>query len=259
MSLNNKKLVSIITPLYNSEKYISDCIKSVLSQSYEYWEMIIVDDCSEDNSTDIVKSFSDDRIRLVKLNENSGAGIARNKAIELSNGAYIAFLDADDIWHHHKLEKQINFMEKEDIPFSFTSHYIFSSDINNPKSYTEALNRVNYNKMLKNNYIACLTVVYNAEILGKTYMPKYRKRQDWGLWLKLLKKTDYAISIKEPLAYYRIGNNSLSNNKVKLLRSNFQFYNSHLGFSFIRSIYLMINFIIHHFVYKINNNKPVPK
>lgn len=245
-----QSLVSIITPLYNSEKYIQACINSVVSQTYSNWEMIIVDDYSSDKSAKIVKNQKDKRIQLIKLPTNKGAGYARNYGIKQAKGKFIAFLDADDLWNSKKLQLQIKFMNENNILFSFTSFgFINQQSFIIPK-IQKALPIVDYNRMLKNNYIGCLTAIYNCEKLGKVYMPEFRKRQDWGLWLKLLKKTDYAKSINKPLAYYRVGNDSLSKNKVNLLRSNFGFYKNYLGYSFFTSIYKMFFFLFYYFLYK---------
>lgn len=243
-------LVSVITPLFNSEKYIQDCINSVISQTYSNWEMIIVDDCSSDKSIEEVEKNKDQRIKIIKLSANKGAGYARNVAIEQAKGEYIAFLDADDLWDPNKLQLQINFMKDNNVLFSFTSFgFIDEQGQIDPKTQM-ALPFVDYNKMLRNNYIGCLTAVYNCSKLGKVYMPEFRKRQDWGLWLKLLKKTNNAKSLKAPLAYYRVGNDSLSKNKISLLKSNFEFYKDHLGYSFFISLYKMSLFLFSHFIYK---------
>jgi len=246
----NTKLVSIITPLYNSEVYIEACIQSVISQTYTNWEMIIIDDGSSDNSAEIVKSIVDKRIHLIKLPENKGASFARNTAIEMAQGNYIAFLDADDLWNSEKLAIQIRFMEEKSISFSFSSFGFANEKGELLPKIMVALSSVNYDKMLKNNYIGCLTAIYNCTELGKIYMPNFRKRQDWGLWLRILKKTNIARSVHQPLAYYRVGNESLSKNKIKLLKTNFEFYNNYLGYSYIKSFYRMIFFLYSYFEYK---------
>lgn len=119
-------LVSIITPSYNSEKYISNTIESVITQTYQNWEMIIVDDCSTDSSCDIAEKYTqkDSRIKLIKLNKNSGPAKARNRAIKEAKGRYISFLDSDDIWYHRKLEKQVYFMKENDLAVTCSSYYI---------------------------------------------------------------------------------------------------------------------------------------
>lgn len=246
-------LVSIITPTYNSELFISKTIKSVIDQSYNNWELLITDDFSTDKTISIVKGCSkrDDRIKLFCLSKNNGAGVARNNSIIEAKGKYIAFLDSDDLWHPKKLEIQIGYMEDNNLNFSFSSYFIIDSNGTPTGKTIKALKEVDYSKMLNNNYIGCLTAVYNADALGKTKMPLIRKRQDWGLWLKILSKTDCAKSIDEPLAYYREGNNSLSSNKISLVKSNFEFYRNHLKFSFIKSIFMIPIFLVSYLQYKV--------
>ena len=210
--MNN--LVSIITPSYNSKQFIPETIQSVLNQTFKNWEMIIVDDMSTDNSNSIIEECikNDFRIKLIKLKENSGPAIARNRAIEESNGRYMAFLDADDIWEPFKLEKQIQFMQQNNLALSYASYYLIDERGAQLGTFITKP-RVNYFNLLKTNSIGCLTAIYDTDKLGKVYMPNIIKRQDYGLWLKLLKKTDYAMGILEPLASYRIMRNSVSSNK----------------------------------------------
>lgn len=252
--MNNQK-VSIITPLYNSEEYIAETIDSVLAQSYTNFEMIIIDDHSQDNSVNIVKSYTDLRIQLICMKENKGAGIARNKGIEAAKGRYIAFLDSDDLWLPHKLEKQTTFMRSRNLSFCFSSFYLMDDKGKCLKKYREALAKVDYNKMLQNNYIGCLTAIYDTRVLGKIYMTAHKKRQDWGLWLKILSKTKWAESIDEPLAYYRLGNKSLSQYKWNLIRPNYLFYREQVGFSFPESTIRIMLFIFYHIHYKISFTK----
>ena len=247
--------VSIITPLYNSEKYIAEAIQSVLIQSYTDFEMIIIDDHSDDRSVNIVKEFNDERIQLICLSQNKGAGIARNKGIEKANGRFIAFLDSDDQWLPNKLEKQINFMRSRNISFCFSSFYLMNENGKHLKKYREALPRVDYTKMLNNNYIGCLTAIYDTETLGKIYMTDHKKRQDWGLWLKILSKTNLAESIEEPLALYRLGNKSLSHYKLNLIRPNYLFYRDQLGLSKSDSIIRMLRFLFYYFQYRLKYTK----
>lgn len=247
--MNNK--VSIITPVYNSERFIADCIKSVQSQTYSDWEHILVDDCSSDLSASTIKEFSryDKRIKYFKLSSNSGAGVARNAGIEYAKGRYIAFLDSDDFWREDKLEKQVGLIIQNSYAFVYSQYYIVGND-NVPMSIVKSPKKVNFNKMLCNDYIGCLTVVYDSKVLGKQYMPTIRKRQDWVLWLKLLKKVDNAFCVQEPLAYYRVGNATLSKNKFKLIKHNFNVYYKQLDFPYVISFILMINFLIHYFYFK---------
>ena len=247
--------VSIITPLYNSEKYIADAIDSVLLQSYHDFELIIIDDCSKDNSVAKVKNYTDIRIQLICLKENKGAGIARNKGIDAAKGRYIAFLDSDDSWLPNKLEKQVHFMKTQNISFCFSSFLLMNESGETLKKYREALPKVDYTRMLKNNYIGCLTAIYDTDVLGKIYMTEHKKRQDWGLWLKILSKTKWAYSIQEPLASYRLSNKSLSHDKWNLIRPNYLFYRDQIGFSILESSFRMLLFIYYYFEYRIKYTK----
>ena len=207
--------VSIITPVYNAEKFILATINSVISQTDNDWELIIIDDFSSDNTLKILESFMciDSRIKLVRLDHNSGAAVARNKGIEYAKGRYVAFLDSDDQWLPNKLEKQISFMEKNQYPFTYTSY----NKINEQGNFLGIIgvpDRVTYFDLLKTNSIGCLTAIYDTEYFGKIYMPLIRKRQDFGLWLKLLKKTEFAYGLNESLALYRVRSDSISSNKL---------------------------------------------
>ncbi|WBU90702.1 glycosyltransferase family 2 protein [Cellulophaga omnivescoria] len=241
--MNNK--VSIVTPVYNSEKFVSDCIQSVQDQTYENWEHILVDDCSSDLSASIIKEFAktDSRVIYVKLKKNSGAGVSRNKAIELASGSYIAFLDSDDIWHKDKLGRQIEFMVKNKHNFSFSSYDVIDEKGNVLSKSKKVLNHVNYNRALFKNPIGCLTVIYNCDSLGKHYMPSIRKRQDYALWLKLLKITD-AYGLNLNLASYRIVNNSISSNKLDLLKYEWKIYREEEKLSFIKSSFYLFTAVV---------------
>jgi len=232
-------LVSIITPSYNSKKYIKETIDSVKQQIYKNWEMIIVDDCSPDNSNFIIEKYSkkDSRIKLIKLEKNSGPAIARNRAIEAAKGRFIAFLDADDLWAPEKLEKHIAFMCKNNCALTY-SYYDIIDENNNPLDHViKPPLQLTYKDLLKTNYIGCLTAVYDTKIVGKVYMPLIRKRQDYGLWLKILKQIPYAYGIPEVLASYRLRKNSISSNKMNLLKYNYNLFREHEGFSPIKACY----------------------
>jgi glycosyltransferase involved in cell wall biosynthesis len=217
--------VSIITPVYNSESYVSRAIHSVQSQSESDWEMVIVDDASTDGSVEAIKWFAenDARIKLLQLPVNSGAAVARNTAMECAQGRYIAFLDVDDFWLPAKLEKQLDFMKANDIAFSYTAYEKLSQDglvvgnVNVPP-------RVGYKDLLKVCAIGCLTAMYDAEKLGKVYMPLIRKRQDLGLWLRILKQTPYAYGLDEVLAQYQLRSDSISANKLSAASYTWRLY-----------------------------------
>jgi len=219
-------MVSIITPSYNSKQFIQDTIDSVLAQTYQNWEMIIVDDYSSDGSVAYIRSIikEDKRFRLIALKQNVGAAKARNRAIQEAKGRYIAFLDSDDMWSIDKLEKQIRFMKEYTIALSYTSYYSMEEISGKVIKEITIPKKIDYSELLKQNIIGCLTAMYDTEILGKVYMPNIRKRQDFALWLKILKKVPYAYGIEEPLAYYRMRYNSISNNKFKASLYNWKMY-----------------------------------
>ncbi|MGL6167695.1 MAG: glycosyltransferase family 2 protein [Fusobacteriaceae bacterium] len=219
MKNRNEPLVSIITPLYNGEKFVKETIKSVINQNYKNWEMIITDDNSTDKGTEIVEKYSslDSRIKLIKLKENGGAAVSRNISIKEAKGKYIAFLDSDDIWLPKKLEKQIKFMEENGYDFTFTKYQQMSEEGKLLERYIEVPKEINYRKALLFNPVGCLTAIYNQEKLGKIFMPLIRKGQDYGLWLKILKQTS-GYGFNENLAHYRLRKESLSANKIKNLK-----------------------------------------
>lgn len=236
--------VSIITPVYNSEQYLTSNIVSVQAQTHANWEQILVDDCSSDGSEALIKSFQekDLRIKYHRLETNSGAGIARNKGIELAEGNYIAFLDSDDQWHPEKLEKQLNFMQKNQYHFTFTDYEMMDEGGNTLLKKVTCKPLVTYKSALYKNPIGCLTVMYNVAFFGKQYMPTIRKRQDYALWLNLLKKTN-GYGLNESLAKYRTGNESISANKLDLLKYEWKIYREVEGLSWFKSSFYLLSAI----------------
>ncbi len=208
----NEPLVSIITPVYNAERFLEDTIKSVQKQSYKNWELVLVDDCSKDSSSEIIEKFrnSDDRIRYIKLEKNSGAAISRNTGIKNANGRFIAFVDSDDLWEETKLEKQIEYMLRENIGFSFTSYRYMRENGEKTNKVAKAPKKIDYEGLLKNTIIGCSTVVLDRKIIGDFEMPLVKRGQDTATWLKILRTEKYAYGIEEPLVNYRIVGNSLS-------------------------------------------------
>ena len=237
-------LVSIILPSYNSEQFIAKSIESVINQTYKNWEMVIVDDCSLDNSNEIIEDYikKDKRIKLIKLEKNSGPAIARNKAIKEAKGRYIAFLDADDLWKPAKLEKQLNFMKENDLSFTYSAYDLIDEEGNHLGKFIPP-KEVSYYSILKTNPIGCLTAIYDTRKLGKIYMPNILKRQDYGLWLKILKRINSVRGIIEPLAIYRIRKNSVSSNKLKAAKYQWKIYREVEKLNIIQSIYYFINYM----------------
>lgn len=235
------ELVSIITPLYNAEKYIISTIQSIQAQSYKNWEMIIIDDLSTDNSSGIVEKYinKDKKIKLIKLRKNCGGAVARNRGIKEAKGKYIAFLDSDDLWHPQKLEKQVKFMEKNSFNFTYTQYEKIDEEGNKLNEIVKSKAKVSYNELLKSNQIGCLAAMYNAGKLGKIYMPLIRKRQDYALWLQVLKKSVYGYCLKENLAQYRIVNGSVSSNKINLIKYNWKLFRKIEKLSILKSFYYL--------------------
>lgn len=255
-------LVSIITPCYNSQDYISETINSVLNQTYTNWELIIVDDYSQDNSTSIIKKFQKEnsKITLIENSNNLGAAYTRNKATEVANGDYIAFLDSDDLWKPNKLEFQLEFMLKNNTDVSFSSYELIDEAGKPLNKMVKSLPELTLEKLLKSNYIGNLTGIYNASKIGKITVKNLRKRQDWLLWIEALKRTNNKVlGIEESLAYYRVRKNSMSSNKVNLLKYNFLVFRRGLGFSFFKSLWYMFNFLIEHFFKKSKQEITLPE
>ncbi|NVK51433.1 MAG: glycosyltransferase family 2 protein [Flavobacteriaceae bacterium] len=234
-------LVSIITPSYNSEKYIKETIKSVQNQTYTNWELLITDDGSIDATVKLIEEEikSDRRIHLFQI-ENSGPAIARNNSIKNAQGQYLAFLDSDDIWFANFITTSIKKI-KESEGFVFAS-YKRGDEETLKEIYKDFIvpKKVNYVDILKTNSISCLTAFIDVEKLGKEYMPEILYRQDMGLWLKYLKKISFAYGIEEPLAIYRIRSSSHSRNKKNLLLPQWYFYRKVEKASFLLSVYYMI-------------------
>ena len=238
-------LVSIITPNYNSEKFIKDTIESVLNQTYSNWELIIIDDVSTDNSFDIAKEYEkkDKRIKAIRLSKNSGAAIARNRGIEVAKGRFIAFLDSDDLWKKYKLEKQIKFMKENQYAFTYTGYQLIDEENNLLNKYFFPPKKVSYFDMLKTCSIGCLTAMYDTQMIGKIYMPLIKKGQDYATWLKILKKVDFAYGLEESLAIYRIRRGSISRNKFRAIKFQWKIYREVEKLGVVKSMYYMCHYI----------------
>lgn len=236
-------MVSIITPSHNAEKFIAQTIESVLAQTYQEWEVIVVDDLSSDNTVQIIEDYAqnDPRIKLIKLEQKSGPAVARNRAIEASRGQYIAFLDADDLWMSEKLEKQISFMIKHDLAFTYSSYKVINVEDESLTTFV-TLPEISYESMLKTCSVGCLTAVYDREKIGKMYMPKLPKRQDYALWLSILKKIGATKGLLEPLACYRIGQTSVSSNKINAAVWQWKVYRDVEQLGLAKSIYYFANY-----------------
>lgn len=234
-----KGLVSIIVPVYNAERFLEDTIKTVENQSYENWELLLVNDCSKDNSKEIAKKYLSKKIKWIDMDKNSGAALTRNKGIEESSGEFLCFLDADDLWDEDKLKKQIEFMRNNKCEFSFTG-YEFADE--NGKSIGKKVfvpEKINYKQALKNTTIWTSTVMLDMTKLTKedVYMPNVRRGQDTATWWKILKKIDYAYGLNENLSYYRRTDESLSANKITALKRTWNLYRKVEKLGLISSCY----------------------
>mgnify|MGYP003385841264 CR=1 FL=1 len=239
---NNK--VSIITPSYNSSRFIEVTIQSVIKQTYTDWEMVIVDDCSKDNSVDIIQAYvlKDDRIKLLINSKNKGAAESRNEALRLASGKYIAFLDSDDTWYSHKLEKQIQFMKGGDHEFTFSAYDIMSEEGNRLGKSVNVPKEIVYNQYLKNTIIGCLTVIINKEKVGYFEMPNIKSSHDMALWLMIMKRGFSAFGLNEVLSTYRLVNTSNSANKIKAAKDVWKVYREIESLSLLKSMYCFLNY-----------------
>lgn len=219
-------LVSVIMPTYNCAKFISETLDSIQAQTYENWEVVIVDDCSKDNTKEIVDAYiaRDPRIKYFCLDVNSGAAVARTKAMELAEGEYMAFCDSDDLWMPDKLERQLAFMKENGYAFTCTAY----EQVN---EQTEPLNRViktkkktNYNRLLLDCPVGNSSVMYSVKQMGKFEVPNIRKRNDDALWLQMLKKEEYIYGMPDVLMRYRIRSNSISSNKLAVIKYHWILY-----------------------------------
>ena len=239
--MTNDKLVSIIIPVYNAASYLEETINSIQEQTYSNWEAIFIDDCSSDNSYNLIKKYQkeDKRIKLIKNKTNSGAAVSRNNGINHAEGDYLCFLDADDKWHPEKLEKQINFMQELNCEFSFTG-YQFADEKCNPNGKIVSVpDKINYQQALKNTTIWTSTVMFDMGKLTKDdiHMPNIKRGQDTATWWKVLKKIQYAYGLNEVLSYYRRTNNSLSANKLTALKRTWNLYRNVEHLNILSSFY----------------------
>ena len=242
-------LISIITPVYNAERFINETIKSVKSQTYKNWEMILIDDCSSDDSKIIIQMHvkEDDRIKYFVLPENSGAAVSRNTGISQARGRFIAFIDSDDRWHPEKLERQLAFMRREQLSFTFTAYEMITEQGMKTNKIVNVPQAVNYNQLLKNTIIGCSTVVIDRSITGNFSMPLVRKGQDTATWLSMLRTGIIANGLNEVLTQYRITDGSISSGKISALKRTWYTYRKIEKLNFIKCIYVFICYIFNAF------------
>ena len=246
---NNK--VTIITPVFNSERFIRDTILSVSRQTYSDWEMIMVDDCSTDNSAQLIHELTKDdaRFQYYKLETNSGAAAARNFALEKSAGRFVAYIDADDLWRADKLEKQVQFMLDNAVSFCCTAYEVIDEDGNSKNKIVKMPKIVDYDLFLRNTIIQTVGVMIDTSKTGKELirMTLARKagtssREDAATWCSLLKNGHLCYALNENLAYYRRVSESLSSNKVKAFRGTWHLYRQIEKLPLFKSCYCFVGY-----------------
>ena len=227
-------LISIILPVYNSEKYLVSCLDSIVNQSYINWELIIIDDCSTDSSFTICERYSKkhSNILLYRQDNNSGAGASRNLGLKHAKGFFIAFIDSDDSWDNDKLLNQIAFMKSNNCSISFHSYRIIDESGFDKLRIIRAVETLDYKAYLKNTIIGLSTSMLNTELTGPVEFSLFRTRQDTLLWLNLLKKGNVAMGIDAVYSSYRVRSDSISSNKVLAAIRVWEvyFFNQRLGF-----------------------------
>lgn len=247
-------MISIITPAYNAEHYICETIKSVQAQTYQDWELIVVDDCSTDYTSVLVSEYakSDTRIKLLKAPQNGGVAKARNLGLEKADGEYIAFVDSDDLWKPNKLEKQLAFMKEKGCVLSYTDFQKFNSADGSLAKVMRCPKKMRANDILKNTAIGCLTVMVDKKQSGEFRMPPLNHTEDNCTWYHILKDTNQtAYNVGEVLSLYRDGNASMTKNKGKSAKQQWNTYRCYFKFSRIKSAYYFmwyaINAVLRHF------------
>ena len=237
------ELVSIIMPTYNCAAFIEESVKSVLAQLYKNWELIIVDDCSTDNTKAILTPYLTKypNIHYTYLENNSGPAVARSEALKQAKGDYIAFLDSDDLWLPNKLSLQIDFMKKNKAAFSATGYEVIKEDGESKNIAFIPPQKTDYDKMLRLSCpIGNLTVMYDRRIIGNLQVPNIKKRNDFALWLQILHKTNVCYGMPDILAKYRLCSKSVSRNKLKLFTYQWQLYRHIENLSLLKSIWYII-------------------
>lgn len=237
--------VSVITPIYNAEKYLESTLESVFYQTYKNLEIVLVDDCSTDTSKAIIEKFMCKHSEIIYYCQpkNMGAGAARNKALELATGQYVAFLDSDDLWLPEKTEKQIQLMKKKNSPFSYAAIEMMDEDSKTIKEKRNIKESCDYNYLLHNTIIATSSVIIDRSVLGDFRMPLRRGGQDYATWLKLLRNGTVASGINEALVRYRISSNSLSSNKFKSIRQVWEIQTQDENINKIFAVYHILCFV----------------
>lgn len=241
-------VVSIITPCYNSSKFLKETIQSVLSQTFVDWEWLITDDSSTDDSVEILRKINDPRIILTIAEKNGGAGKARNLSLEKATGRFITFLDADDFWEPNFLAEMVAFMKKEQTEIAYSNYARCDENLVPKIADFKADKDVTFHNLLKTCRLSLLSSMYDSKRVGKEYFPAGSKREDHVMWLNLLKKIPVGKPLNKTMAKYRMHQSSVSRKKTNIMKDQYLVYKDHMKFSTLRSLYYTANWALNGFM-----------
>ncbi len=240
--------VSIITPCYNSSKFLQQTVDSVLNQTFTDWEWLITDDKSTDNSVEIIRKVNNERIKLTVAEKNSGAGHARNLSLEKASGRFITFLDADDFWEPNFLEEMVSFMKKENAELAYSNYSRCDENLIPKIDDFKADKNVSFNNLLKTCRLSLLSSMYDSQRVGKEFFPERSKREDHVMWLNLLKKIPVGKPLPKTMAKYRMHASSISRKKTNIMLDQYLVYKDYMKFSTLKSMYYTANWAINGFM-----------
>lgn len=240
--------VSIITPCYNSSKFLKETISSVQNQTFKNWEWLITDDKSSDDSVEIIQKLQDPRIKLMIAVKNGGAGHARNISLKNATGRFITFLDADDFWESNFLEEMVSFMKKENAEIAYSNYARCDENLIPKIDDFKADKTVTFDNLLKTCRLSLLSSMYDSKRVGVEYFPEKSKREDHVMWLNLLKKISIGKPLPKTMAKYRMHATSVSRKKQNIVKDQYLVYKDFMKFSTVKSLYYTANWAINGFL-----------
>ena len=240
--------VSIITPCYNSSKFLQQTVDSVLNQTFTDWEWLITDDKSTDHSVEIINKVKDERIKLTVAEKNGGAGHARNLSLERASGRFITFLDADDFWEPNFLEEMVSFIKKENAELAYSNYSRCDENLSPKIEDFKADKNVTFNNLLKTCRLSLLSSMYDSQRVGKEFFPERSKREDHVMWLNLLKKIPVGKPLPKTMAKYRMHASSISRKKTNIMLDQYLVYKDYMKFSTLKSMYYTANWAFNGFM-----------
>lgn len=240
--------VSIITPVFNSSKFLEETIASVLNQTFTDWEWMITDDKSTDNSVEIIQEINDSRIQLILSDKNGGAGHARNLSLKQASGRFITFLDADDYWEPNFLEEMVAFMKKENAELAYSNYARCDENLRPKIEDFKADKEVTFSNLLKTCRLSLLSSMYDSKRVGIEFFPEGSKREDHVMWLNLLKKIPVGKPLPKTMAKYRMHQSSISRKKSNIVKDQYLVYKDYMNFSTVKSLYYTANWALNGFM-----------